>query len=447
MSPTAERRRAQGWLAIVLAAYLVIGAQYALLTPAWQAPDEPAHYNYIRQLAQTGRLPRLEAGDYDQAYLETLTARRFPPGLPVEPLEYQDYQPPLFYVLAAPIYLAFAGALLPLRLFSLALGAGVVVFAYLAALRLAPARPLFAASAAAFLAFLPQFVAIMASVNNDSLSLLIIAAGLFLCLRHLSRAESRRGGWELGAVLGLAFITKAWAYVLAPAMALTLLLAWRRQGWAGWRAAAGAALRVFGPALLIGALYWGRNWLVCGPADFLCGDWHDRVVVGQPRTADWLAQYGAAGYAQRYAQTTFQSFWGQFGWMGVVMDGRVYQALVVFSAGLAVGAAAVLRRRWAALDPTVRDGLIVLGGVAAVTAGLYGYYNLSFVQFQGRYLFPALVPIAIAAAAGLWQWAAWLAKPRLPAGARAIVVGAPLAAMAALSLLALYRFILPQLAP
>ena len=41
--------------AIVLAVYLALAAQYAALTPDWQAPDEPAHYNVVRQIAQTGR--------------------------------------------------------------------------------------------------------------------------------------------------------------------------------------------------------------------------------------------------------------------------------------------------------------------------------------------------------------------------------------------------------
>ncbi|MDI6834774.1 MAG: MarR family winged helix-turn-helix transcriptional regulator, partial [Rhizobiaceae bacterium] len=31
--------------------YLALASLYAIRTPAWQAPDEPAHYNYIRQIA------------------------------------------------------------------------------------------------------------------------------------------------------------------------------------------------------------------------------------------------------------------------------------------------------------------------------------------------------------------------------------------------------------
>ncbi|MCA1553249.1 MAG: hypothetical protein LC737_02600, partial [Chloroflexi bacterium] len=50
--------------------YLALAALYALNTPPWQVPDEPAHYNYIRTIAEQGTLPVLQVGDYDQAYLE-----------------------------------------------------------------------------------------------------------------------------------------------------------------------------------------------------------------------------------------------------------------------------------------------------------------------------------------------------------------------------------------
>ena len=81
--------------AVILVVYLVVGSLYAAGTPIWQAPDEPAHYNYIRSLAEGEGLPVMESGDYDQAYLSRLTSEAFPPELSVLPLEYEDHQPPL----------------------------------------------------------------------------------------------------------------------------------------------------------------------------------------------------------------------------------------------------------------------------------------------------------------------------------------------------------------
>ncbi|MDX5319132.1 MAG: hypothetical protein LPK38_07275, partial [Actinomycetes bacterium] len=41
-----------------------------------------------------------------------------------------DHQPPLYYLLAAPIYRASGGSLLALRLFSALLGSGIIVAVY-----------------------------------------------------------------------------------------------------------------------------------------------------------------------------------------------------------------------------------------------------------------------------------------------------------------------------
>jgi len=444
-------------LAVILLAYLALGLQYAALTPAWQVPDEPAHYNYIRHIVETGRLPILQIGDYDQAYLSRLTGEYFPPDLPVDPVRYESWQPPLYYLLMTPVFLLFHGALLPLRLFSLFLGAGVIVFAFLVVREVVgrdavgrdAALPLLAAG---FIAFIPQHVAMMAGVNNDSLSELLIAIGLYFILRANRLGV---GNWKLGFVIGLALVTKVAAYVLVPVAAVRLLLNWQRVGWGEWRLVVRQGVIVFGIALAFGLLFWGRNLAVYGWPDFLASARHSLVVAEQPRTSQWAAQYGSAEVARRFLVTTFQSFWGQFGWMGVVMDRRVYLALLLYSIGLAVGAVATLSRQSSreAVSSRQRDGVIILSVSGLLTLAVYLSYNLDFVQHQGRYLFPALIPIGLAAAVGLQQWAKWAAAAmrRLPhvsrftAQVEILLPFLPLALMAALCLFALYRFILPAL--
>ncbi len=49
-------RAARVLLALVVLVFLVVGTLYAVYTPAWQAPDEPAHYNYVAQIAGGGCL-------------------------------------------------------------------------------------------------------------------------------------------------------------------------------------------------------------------------------------------------------------------------------------------------------------------------------------------------------------------------------------------------------
>ncbi|MEZ4646343.1 MAG: hypothetical protein R3E31_27065 [Chloroflexota bacterium] len=94
-----------------------------MYTPAWQAPDEPAHYNYVRQLAM-GHWPVMELGDYDEAYKNEVIGSGFAPQYDVSVITYEDWQPPLYYLLLTPVFWLTNGSMLALRLVSLLLGAG-----------------------------------------------------------------------------------------------------------------------------------------------------------------------------------------------------------------------------------------------------------------------------------------------------------------------------------
>jgi len=387
------------WPAVgILVAYLIVGTFFAALTPRWQVPDEPAHYNYIAALAQGKGFPVMEARDYDQKYLERLTAERFPPSLPTDSLAYEDHQPPLYYLLATPIFLIFNGALLPLRLFSLLLGGVIVALTMALAHEVLPHSPGIAWLAGGFVAFLPQHLAMMAGVNNDSLTEALLALWLLLALRYL---RGKVSPYVLGAVLGALLITKTTGYVALPLAVLVVALRWRRGGFS-WRWALTQLLQILIPGLALGSLWWIRNLLTYGWPDFLGLRRHDLVVVGQPRTADWIARQGLWPFLRGALRTTFQSFWGQFGWMGVVLDARIYLGAGIFTA-LALWGALWLGVRVAkeGLEPRQRDALILLGASALITLALPIWYNLTYVQHQARYLFPALPIFALVAALGL----------------------------------------------
>lgn len=436
------------YLSTCLLLYFLIGIQYAALTPAWQVPDEPAHYNFIKNIAQTGSLPELKKGDYDQNYLARLTGEKFPPDLSIDSIRYESWQPPLYYILATPIFIIFNGALLPLRVFSLLLGAGVIIFAYLAVSEAisdpqSPISNLQPLLAAAFIAFIPQHIAMMAGVNNDSLSELIIAIGLWRILA-MSREPSAISHLLLGMIIGLALITKSHAYLLAPVAFVMLLLRWR-SNLQSPISNLQSLLLLSVPALFIGSTFWIRNLYVYGVPDFMATIRHDSVVIGQPRTSEWIAQYGTLEVARRFLQTTFQSFWGQFGWMGVVMDQRVYWALLIFSALLIIGFIIALRNtqygiRNYQLLITNNNSLLTVSFL--LTLALYLYYNLNYVQHQGRYLFPALIPISFAVSISLATWADLFT---FLGDKRKWLAFIPMAMMAVLCAFALYRFIIPAL--
>ena len=50
--------------ASIVALGLILSCHYAIQTPVWQYPDEPAHYNYAFALASTGQLVEIKAGDW-----------------------------------------------------------------------------------------------------------------------------------------------------------------------------------------------------------------------------------------------------------------------------------------------------------------------------------------------------------------------------------------------
>jgi 4-amino-4-deoxy-L-arabinose transferase-like glycosyltransferase len=433
-------------LCVILITFLLVGCLYAIQVPAWQAPDEPAHYNYVRQLAH-GRLPIMSAGDYDQAYLDEIRGAKFAPPYTITDIEYEDWQPPLYYLLLTPVFWLAKGNLLALRLVSLLIGAVVVVLADGIARQLFPEQKWIAWSTAVFVAFLPQHLSMMASVNNDSLAELLIAAILLVVLAGQAgkwRLETRRGLISLGILLGLGFLTKATVYLMLPVIVLALV--WRYRGDRGQLFQSG--VMVFAPAFLVGALWWGRNLVVYGRFDALGKIAHDAVVVGQPRTAEWVANYGLSGTVQRFLQTTFNSFWGQFGWMAVPMPAWVYMPLFLLS--LAAISGLILRRFTTTKKTADLAGnyqFIILFATFLLTVAVHIGYNLTFVQHQGRYLFPALIPIGLGVTLGLETWL--IIGQRLIRQDNHVVLNLlPFClglGLASLDLIALYKFILPEL--
>lgn len=444
-------------LGLLLLAYVALGALFAVRTPVWQAPDEPAHYNYVHQLAD-GHWPVIEPGDWDQAYLSEVVGSEFDPAYPVVGITYEDWQPPLYYLAQWPVYQLSGGSLVAMRLLSVLFGAGVVALAWVAGRAVFDGDAPRALAVAAFVAFLPQHLAILGSVNNDSLAELIIAAILALLVLPWPDRPPRRRLLALGLLLGAGFLTKATAYLMAPVIGVFLLARYwpvkpdrsaveqpvgGRISSADLSGLVRALLLVFVPALLLGLLWWGRNVSVYGGLDVMAKGAHDAVVVGQPRTAEWIAQYGLSGTIGRFLRTTFTSFWGQFGWMAAPLPGWMVGPLLVGTVAAVVGLA-VVSGQWSVAGRRKRLQTLVLGLTFLLTLALLVFYNLTFVQHQGRYLFPALIPIAVGFTAGLgywlrplerrWSWAAWL----LPLGFAAVLGG--------MAMYALWR-VLPGLAP
>jgi len=396
-------------LVIILLAYSVLAILFAVRVPDWQTPDEPAHYNVIAQIVETGRYPVIAMGDWDQAYLSALTASRFDPALldDLDSVQYEDHQPAGYYLLAAPVYALTDGSLTALRLFSAAWGVFIVLCAYGIGRLMVPARPWIGLGAAAFVAFLPQHMHILASVNNDTLAWAIVAIALYMTIAYL---KPERVGWvrpwHLGLIVGFGLVTKATTYFLGGVVGLAILYRWWLETdnpRADLPVFIRAAALYLIPALALGALWWGRNLIEYGFPDFLGLIAHDEVVVGQPRTAEAIDTRGMEGYLRFFGETALNSFVGRFGWMGVPMNGWSYW---VFLGLMAVGLSGAA---FAVAFPVQRErtnrgpwGVLLLTIILALLA--FVYYNLTFLQPQGRYTYPLLIPLGLLIALGLETW-------------------------------------------
>ncbi len=448
------------FLALILIGYFIVGGLFAIKTPAWQAPDEPAHYNYIAQVAFNGCCPKIEPGDWDSAYLDQLKAAKFAPDLLVKlpTVQYEDHQPPLYYLLEAPVFTLTNGSLIALRLLSLIMGAGIVLCAYGLVRVFLPERPQVALGTAALVAFLPQHLAGLASVSNDALSNLLIAVTLLGTVLYL-KGEPSIKEWHLGLLVGLGLLTKVSTLFLIGFVPLAILVRW----WMDNRPSTDASYQLiakqilpllaafFIPALILGGIWWIHSIQTYGFPDLFGLRQHDKVVTGQPRTAELIAQIGFVSYLKTAIQTTFNSFWGQFGWMGVPMPGWIYTVLLAL---LAVAGSGLI------INATNRNGLrpfptntseimtrriiwmfIQLAILLAVLE--YIYYNTVFLQFQGRYMFTGIIPMALVIVLGIDGWRVWLSK-RVPV-LYPLVTVIPFALFALLDLYLLWRVIVPAL--
>ena len=291
-----------------------------------------------------------------------------------------------------------------LRWASIALGALLIVVVYAAGRTLAPQRAELAPLAAGIVAFIPMHTAMTAAINNDTLAELLASATLLAILLGLRRGFGTKGALAVGALCGGLLLTKVTVYLFVPLALLALALEAGAPLGPGkpprWPVAAGRVGLALAVAAALAGWWFLRNLAVYGWPDAFGLIRHDQVVVGQPR---WPGLGDNLESVRFFLYSTFRSFWAQFGWMAVVVDPlqqRPYWLLLLFT-GLAVGGLLRFRREelpsW---PPAARLGLRFLLAALGLVALEVVAYNLSFIQAQGRYLYPAILPIGLLLALG-----------------------------------------------
>lgn len=289
-----------------------------------------------------------------------------------------------------------------LRLLNVAMTAAIPIIAWFAARRLGASEAT-ALTASLLVLCVPEFTHIGAVVNNDNL-LTLLTSLLVLPLVAVFRGDLRhRTAVAIGVVTGLAFLTKAFALVLPPWIALCYLVALRRQPERRRQGLTSLGL-AGGIVVVLSGWWWVRNLIRHGtPAPST----HGSNPLGIPTPPGFEPDF--VGYVSRFTVLLVDRFWARVGTLhslpvGIVIAATASVAILVVTA--------FVRRPPTAGQPSHHGGprrleLATLSSIAGLLLAfvfvrawlLYADTGREYF-INGRYLFGAIVPLAVVAAVG-----------------------------------------------
>lgn len=319
------------------------------------------------------------------------------------PNQLVQHPPTFYYLMGAALHLLpdYAGrpyidVYLFLRLLNVLLLAPLTLLIYAAAKRLLGAGPAASAAAVAVLA-IPQVARNGASVENDNLLVLLLAALTVATIFVLTGDTSKRTAVGIGVLGTAALLTKGLALFLPLYLAVV-------YAYAMWRYGRRAVLPTLIALAVVGfgsGWWWLRNIVVFG----VIQPEGNQIVqngLGPARTT-WAAT--GMQFAEHFIRRMNFRFWldahiwAPPTWVEY-FDGILAVVLVV---GLVAGLATA--RRWASFGPL--RALIVLVPAACqlaiITIGAWHSWQSTLFPAgqQGRYIYGGLIGLLIVACAGL----------------------------------------------
>jgi predicted membrane protein DUF2142 len=270
-------------------------ACWSILIPPLQGPDEQAHFAYVQQLVENGKLPNGSSEEnFSPEELAAMNDLSFgeiilDPGNSSVPSRYAHEkllhdlsqpglsrkgdgsvgvaasEPPLYYALQTiPYELGSGSTLLTrlelMRLLSALLCGLTVIFVFLFIREALPAVPWAWTVGALSAALSPLLGFVGGSLDPDAL-LFAVCAALFYCLaRAFRRGFDARMASMLGGVVAIGFVTKVNFVALLGGVALGLILLTRREAKVSRREAYRALALAAGIALSPAILYMLINF-------------------------------------------------------------------------------------------------------------------------------------------------------------------------------------------
>ncbi|ROQ06893.1 MULTISPECIES: DUF2142 domain-containing protein [unclassified Curtobacterium] len=410
--PTVTRSEAVR-IAVLTATFGLWLLLWALVVPAFQAPDEPAHFDAALHVA-TGsgwpapgtlhvsnavRAAQQEQASGDASSWSTVGALLAAHPGDSETVDQMTQHPPTAYVADALVLrvlhhgsLRWDHALVGLRLFDAALVTPLALLAW-AAVRRVTRSPRAAVFGTLALFAVPQLASIGASVSNDAPVLLFGGLVVWLASRVLTGDLRRRTLLGLGATLGVLVATKGTGLPAIPFVALVVLVG---GAGAGGLPLAARLLRTAGTlavAAALGAWWWVRNLVVFHT---LQPDGYAAIRPDRPFPA------GEHPSVPHFADVSFgtlaRTFWGSPGQRAQVSIGDTLTAVLTVVALVVVLGWAFRRggtaipARCLAVFPAL---LLLLQTVSSAQAYLR---TTEVAGTQGRYVFPAIVCLVVLSA-------------------------------------------------
>jgi len=378
--------------------FLLLSAAYNALTPAVTPaplhvfdggapnPDEIAHRLYVQSLA-SGSLPVFSNTSPD----------------------YEAHQPPAYYAIAA-IFDKISNNIHVVRLASTLLGVVLIWAVFVTVRDQFPDRDDIVVGSTTLVTLLPMNITLSSSVSNDTASNIVFVLFLLVLGRLLrGKLDGAQCAVWLALVFGLGIWTKSSTLVLIPTAIVALgLAAWKKALPLKSALTAGVG-GVLGGAL-IGAPWLLRNQHLYGDP-FASHVVFHVLAVRNHSPGSLISYFGLGWYVERFFVWTFDSYWGVFDSMNLYLPEGVY-----FVLGLATVVTIVTGIVSLAMDrsTSASRSLYFLWSLLTLAVFIaYIQYNIHFFQLQGRYLYPALLPLSVASASGIsalvpkkyWGWA------------------------------------------
>jgi Predicted membrane protein (DUF2142) len=449
---------ARGWVARArriprpLTALILVGAihvaAWMAVTPAFQGPDEAAHFAYAQQLAETGRPPEKEGGNGLNRSTEQIQAMEWaglhsligvigarPAWTDAEERSWEKAEaalppeasadgegpnavagnPPLYYAYEAVSYHAAPGGSLFARSYAMRIASALI---YLAMIPLAwlIAAELFTslwarALTAAIVALQPKLASLGASINPDVLLATVWTAFIYVAIRTLRRGPTNGRLAALGLLAAASLLTHGRGLAILGPLAAVLVFTYLRHRpgrrsavrgaglCLGLVAAGVAALLVFRALSSGGGAYSGE---VAGFGDqhfdlrqFLSYVWQFYL----PKLEFMAPTIGLQDYGFR--ETFVRGFFGDYASLEVTLPRTAVDLLEVGMVFLFVALYTLAVARWR----TVRQwwdtpALLLIAGLSMLLlVHLVSYRNMLITPddplFAGRYLLPLVSIFAV----------------------------------------------------